>query len=879
MSSPVFTGPQIRREFVDFFRSHGHTHVASASLIPDDPTLMFTSAGMVQFKDLFTRKEVRDYSRAVTVQKCLRVSGKHNDLEEVGRTPRHHTFFEMLGNFSFGDYFKEEAMGFAWELVTKVWRLPVERVWVTIHEKDDEAWDLWTRRFGVDPSRLQRLGDKDNFWSAGDTGPCGPCTELHFDMGPAMGDDTRGPAGGSNRYMEFWNLVFMQYERFADGSIQPLPRPSVDTGMGLERIACILQGQLNNYDTDLLSSLVHEGAALAKVSPRDGADVLTALRVLADHSRAVAFMVADGVIPGNEGRGYELRRIARRAIRFGVKLGLGAEPFFHRLTDAVIRDFGGFFPELQERQGFIREVVRGEEERFAETRDKGLSLLSKELDRLPAGGTLDGEVVFRLHDTFGFPSDLTRLIAEERGLAVDLGAFATHMEQQKALGRAHWKGSGAEGAGALWLQLAASAGPSRFTGYSALEGEAVVRALVVDGAPVASLAAGQRGQLIVDETPFYAESGGQVGDTGALSGPATGLVTDTQKPAEGLVVHHVELSAGALRVGDRLTLRVDAGRRDASRRNHTATHLLHAALRTVLGDHVAQKGSLVGPNRLRFDFSHFKPMDAEELRRVEDLVYGEILRNADVSAEEHGLDAAKRMGAMAFFGEKYGDRVRVVRVGAFSLELCGGTHVGRAGDIGLFRIVSESGVAAGVRRIEAQTGLGALDHVRAEAAALKAAADALHARPEGLADAVARLNDDLRGLRKALDDERRKAALSAAQDLLSQAVDVGGVKLLAVAVGGDASTLRDQADALRDRLGSGVVVLGHAADGKVTLLAAVTKDLAARAHAGKLVQALAPMIGGKGGGRPDFAQAGGSDAAALPGALAAAAAALQAQLG
>ena len=879
MSSPVFTGPQIRREFVEFFRSHGHTHVASASLIPDDPTLMFTSAGMVQFKDLFTRKEVRDYTRAVTVQKCLRVSGKHNDLEEVGRTPRHHTFFEMLGHFSFGDYFKEEAMGFAWELVTKVWRLPVERVWVTIHEKDDEAWDLWTRRFGVDPSRLQRLGDKDNFWSAGDTGPCGPCTELHFDMGPAMGDDTRGPAGGSNRYMEFWNLVFMQYERFADGSIQPLPRPSVDTGMGLERIACILQGQLNNYDTDLLSSLVHEGAALAKVSPRDGADTLTALRVLADHSRAVAFMVADGVIPGNEGRGYELRRIARRAIRFGVKLGLGAEPFFHRLTDAVIRDFGGFFPELQERQGFIREVVRGEEERFAETRDKGLSLLSKELDRLPAGGTLDGEVVFRLHDTFGFPSDLTRLIAEERGLNVDLGSFSTHMEQQKALGRAHWKGSGAEGAGALWLQLAASAGPTTFTGYGALEGAAVVRALVADGAPVEALHAGQRGQLIVDETPFYAESGGQVGDTGRFSGAAGGLVTDTQKPAEGLVVHHVEVESGALRVGDRLTLAVDAGRRDASRRNHTATHLLHAALRTVLGDHVAQKGSLVGPNRLRFDFSHFKPMDAEELRRVEDLVYGEVLRNAAVSAEEHALDAAKKMGAMAFFGEKYGERVRVVRVGEFSLELCGGTHVGRAGDIGFFRILSESGVAAGVRRIEAQTGLGAMDHVRAEAAALKSAADALHARPDGLADAVARLNDELRGLRKALDDERRKAALSAAQDLLSQAVDVGGVKLLAVPVGGDPSTLRDQADALRDRLGSGVVVLGHAAEGKVTLLAAVTKDLAARAHAGKLVQALAPLIGGKGGGRPDFAQAGGSDAAALPAALAAAPGALLAQLG
>ena len=857
-------GPRLREEFLQFFADKGHEVVPSASLVPDDATLMFTNAGMVQFKDVFTEKETRAYRRAASSQKCLRVSGKHNDLEEVGRTPRHHTFFEMLGNFSFGDYFKEDAIAYAWSLLTDVWGLPKDKLWVSVHHTDDEAYDLWTRKMNVPAARVQRLGDKDNFWTMGDTGPCGPCTEIHFDMGPSMGDDLRGPIGGGDRYMEIWNLVFMQYERFADGTQQDLPRPSVDTGMGLERIACIRQGKVNNYDGDLLFDLVSEGARLAGVDPRADLETLTALRVMADHARACAFLIADGIIPGNEGRGYVLRRIARRAIRFGVKLGLGQTPFFHDLTDLVVRRFGGAFPELTERQTFIREVMRGEEERFGETRDRGLALLDKELERLSAGQPLDGEVVFKLHDTYGFPSDLTALIAAERGATVDDAGFDAAMNLQKEMGRAAWKGSGAAGAEKLWHDLLAEHGGTTFTGYGELDATATVLALVRDGAAVGTLEPGESGVVITDTTPFYGESGGQVGDVGTLAGSR---VTDTTKPLPDLTGHHVSIGEGAIAVGDRLSLSVGGAKRDGSRRNHTATHLLQAALKQVLGDHVAQKGSLVGPDRLRFDFSHHKSVSADELQRIEDLVYEQILANTPVSAAVMPIDDAKAAGATAMFGEKYGDEVRVITVGGFSMELCGGTHVARTGDIGLFRITTEGGVAAGVRRIEAQTGTGALRVVREQSAALDAATAALRVRPDELGAAVQKLQDDTKALRKELEDERKRAALAAAGDMLSGAREVGGIKVLA-AESDDVKGMREQADKLRDQLGSGVVVLGARPGGKkAILLVAVTQDLVGRLHAGKLVGKLAEKVGGRGGGRPDFAQAGGPDAGALPQAL------------
>ena len=852
------TGNQIRREFLDYFGQRAHSVQPSSSLVPNDPTLMFVNAGMVQFKDVFTGKEQRDYRRATTSQKCLRVSGKHNDLEEVGRTPRHHTLFEMLGNFSFGDYFKEEAIGYAWELVKDVWKLDIDRVWVTVHHSDDEAWDLWTRKYGMPESRMQRLGDKDNFWSMGDTGPCGPCTEIHYDLGPSMGDCTKGPAGESDRYMEFWNLVFMQYEQFADGSRQPLANPSVDTGMGLERVTSILQGVTTNYDTDLIRGLMAVGAEQAKVDMKTADEErMTALRVLADHSRATAFMIADGIIPSNEGRGYVLRRIARRAIRWGVKLGLGAEPFFHHVTAAVVEQMGGAFPELREREGFIREVVKGEEVRFGETRDKGLALLDEALSSV-SGGTLDGDTVFKLHDTFGFPSDLTSLIAEEKGIKVDMAGFHAAMEQQKERGRAAWKGSGSAGVDQLWHGLLAEH-PTEFTGYTELDGDAQVMAIVHEGARVDVLPEGAEGVVILNRTPFYGEAGGQVGDTGSLSAEGvTFAVSDTQKPVPGLHAHHGSVAEGQLRVGASVKASVHAVRRDDIQRNHSATHLLHSALREVLGDHVQQRGSLVAGDRLRFDFSHHKAVSEDELLRIEDIVNREVLSNVGVLTEVMAIDDAKAMGAMSLFGEKYGDIVRVVTIGPDSIELCGGTHVKRAGDIGLVRFVSESGVSAGVRRVEAVSGRGSLARVRSNDAALAKASSTLRASPGELAAAIARLQADNKALRKQLDDMKRAQALSAADNLVSSARDIHGVKVLA-AVSDSPKGLRDQADKLRDQLGSGVVVLAAAAGKKATLLVAVTKDLAgSKVHAGKLVRELAAVVGGRGGGRPDFAQAGGS---------------------
>ncbi len=867
MTPNYLPGAEIRRQFLDFFAQNGHTIVRSAPLIPADATLMFTNSGMVQFKDVFSGAEKRDYSRATTCQKCLRISGKHNDLEEVGRTPRHQTMFEMLGNFSFGDYFKEEAIRYSWKLLTEIWKLDVSKLWVTVHYTDDEAFDIWTKAVGVPEHRVQRLGDKDNFWSMGPVGPCGPCTEIHVDLGPTMGPEhPQGPAGGGNRYMEIWNNVFMQYYRHPDGTLDPLPRPSVDTGMGLERIASVIQGVTSNYETDLFLGLMNDGAEIAGKKLGVSEDTDTALRVLADHARACAFLVAEGIIPANLGRGYELRRVARRAARFGVMLGLDTEPFFYKLTDRVVERMSDAYPELAERRAFIQRVIRGEEEKFAVTRDKGLALLGTELQGTT---TLSGDVVFRLHDTFGFPPDLTRLIAEEKGVGIDEAGYEERMNAQKAAGRAAWKGTGHEGVEEVYRELVDEKIGTEFTGYTVLNGQSEVLALISGGQRVGVLTG--EGELVVAKTPFYAESGGQSGDVGTITvAGASFTVTDTQSPLPGLVVHRGH-TTGSLTLGDDASLAVDPRTRGSSRRNHTATHLLHAALRTVLGDHVMQKGSLVGPNRLRFDFSHFTAMTKDELRQVEDLVYEQILSDVHVDTRVLPISEAKAEGAIAFFGEKYGDVVRVVRVPGFSMEFCGGTHAGSTGEIGLFRILSEAGISSGVRRIEAQTGLGAMEYIRDVVGASEAAAAVLRARPAELADAITKMQLENRALRKEIDDAKRASALSDADALLSKARDVNGVKVLAARSEVDRDAMREQADKLRDKLGSGVVVLGAVHDGKVAFLVAVTKDLAgSRVHAGKLAGALAEKVGGKGGGRPDFAQAGGSDVAGLDAAIEAA---------
>ena len=865
---------EIRSRFLSAFGKKGHTVVPSSSLIPhDDPTLFFVNAGMVQFKDVFTGREQRAYRRATTVQKCLRVSGKHNDLENVGRTPRHHTFFEMLGNFSFGDYFKPEAIPMAWELLTGELGIDPNRLWITIYEDDDQAFDIWHGQVGVPAARIQRLGAKDNFWSMGDTGPCGPCSEIHYDHGPSISSETGGPATENPRYVEIWNLVFMQYEQTADGRRLDLPRPSIDTGAGLERIAAVLQGKYSNYDTDVFQGLIARTSALANV--RYGADLETdtALRVIADHARATAFLIADGVMPSNEGRGYVLRRIMRRAIRFGLKIQLD-KPFFHHVTDQVCAEFREAYPELQERTRFIDEVVQGEEGRFRSTVDRGMKLLEHELDRAGKGGTLSGDVAFTLSDTYGFPLDLTQLIAEENGVSVDEPGYHSALDQQRARGRAAWKGSGEQAVAELWFKLQHDLGNSSFTGYERSEDVGTIVGLVrntvsVDGQPhaeaVQSLSAGESGVVLLDRTPFYAESGGQVGDTGTIgTGNGTFAVSDTTKAA-GLHLHQGTLSAGTLNVGDSVHSTFDAQRRARIRRNHTATHLLHAALRNVLGDHVSQKGSLVGPNRLRFDFSHHKAILPAELVAIEAQVNQQILRNADLETSEQELEQAKAAGAMALFGEKYDSLVRVVQVPGYSVELCGGTHVGRTGDIGLLRIVSESGVAAGVRRIEAQTGEGALEWIHAQSDLLAKAAGQLKIAPDQLPEAIVRLQEERRSLEKEVEALKKDAAKRMAGDLLSQARDFHGIKVLAAEFNGD---LREQADRLRDQLGSSLVVLGSRDQDKVTLLAAASKDIAGiRLHAGQVIGEIAPLVGGKGGGRPDMAQAGGREPAGLEKAL------------
>ncbi|HEY6008266.1 MAG TPA: alanine--tRNA ligase [Geobacteraceae bacterium] len=870
------TGNEIRTLFLNYFRERGHAVVASSSLIPhNDPTLLFANAGMNQFKDLFLGLEKRDYIRACSSQKCVRAGGKHNDLEQVGRTARHHTFFEMLGNFSFGDYFKKEAIRFAWEFLTEELKLDKSRLYVTVYQDDDEAADIWHNQEGVPRERIFRFGEKDNFWSMGDTGPCGPCTEIFWDHGPGVGCGRPECTVGCDcdRYMEIWNNVFMQFNRDASGTMTPLPKPSVDTGMGLERIASVLQGVKSNYDTDLLQGIIQYVAKLA--GKQYGADTRddVSMRVIADHARATTFLICDGVLPSNEGRGYVLRRIMRRAARHGKMLGF-AGPVLYRTVDAVNDIMGEAYPELLAREDYIKKVVRAEEERFAETLDRGLAILNDEVARLKGEGkaVLPGETVFRLYDTFGFPIDLTADIVEGEGFILDEAGFHVCMERQREQAREHWKGSGEEGIAAIYKTLSAEGIHSRFVGYEEQCAYGVITVLTQRGARVTEAAQGDEVEVITDVTPFYGESGGQAGDCGTIStGNAHLQILATSRPYPDLIVHRGVVTTGTVRVGDAADLTVAGDARTATARNHTATHLLQSALRQVLGDHVKQAGSLVTPERLRFDFTHFAPVSGEELRRVEDLVNGFIMENSDVHAREMAAAEALESGATALFGEKYGDRVRVVKVGEVSSELCGGTHVHAAGDIGFFKIVTETGIAAGVRRIEALTGRGAARFVHELEEERHRVAQLVRAEGGSPVEKLERLIARQKELQRELESLQARVNASRSADLLTAAIEVAGVKLLATRVEvPDIKGLRELSDTLRDRLGSGILVLGCVIDGKANLLVAVSKDLTSRCKAGEIVRELAGIIGGSGGGKPELAQAGGPLGEKLDEALAAA---------
>ncbi|EIN0466262.1 alanine--tRNA ligase [Escherichia coli] len=859
---------EIRQAFLDFFHSKGHQVVASSSLVPhNDPTLLFTNAGMNQFKDVFLGLDKRNYSRATTSQRCVRAGGKHNDLENVGYTARHHTFFEMLGNFSFGDYFKHDAIQFAWELLTseKWFALPKERLWVTVYESDDEAYEIWEKEVGIPRERIIRIGDNkgapyasDNFWQMGDTGPCGPCTEIFYDHGDHIwGGPPGSPEEDGDRYIEIWNIVFMQFNRQADGTMEPLPKPSVDTGMGLERIAAVLQHVNSNYDIDLFRTLIQ---AVAKVT---GATDLSnkSLRVIADHIRSCAFLIADGVMPSNENRGYVLRRIIRRAVRHGNMLG-AKETFFYKLVGPLIDVMGSAGEDLKRQQAQVEQVLKTEEEQFARTLERGLALLDEELAKL-SGDTLDGETAFRLYDTYGFPVDLTADVCRERNIKVDEAGFEAAMEEQRRRARE------ASGFGADYNAMIRVDSASEFKGYDHLELNGKVTALFVDGKAVDAINAGQEAVVVLDQTPFYAESGGQVGDKGELKGANFSFaVEDTQK--YGQAIGHIgKLAAGSLKVGDAVQADVDEARRARIRLNHSATHLMHAALRQVLGTHVSQKGSLVNDKVLRFDFSHNEAMKPEEIRAVEDLVNAQIRRNLPIETNIMDLEAAKAKGAMALFGEKYDERVRVLSMGDFSTELCGGTHASRTGDIGLFRIISESGTAAGVRRIEAVTGEGAIITVHADSDRLSEVAHLLKGDSNNLADKVRSVLERTRQLEKELQQLKEQAAAQESANLSSKAIDVNGVKLLVSELSGvEPKMLRTMVDDLKNQLGSTIIVLATVAEGKVSLIAGVSKDVTDRVKAGELIGMVAQQVGGKGGGRPDMAQAGGTDAAALPAALA-----------
>ena len=887
---------QIRSTFIDFFKKNGHEHVNSASLVPrNDPTLMFTSAGMVQFKNLFTGLEKRGYTRAATSQKCLRAGGKHNDLDNVGYTARHHTFFEMLGNFSFGDYFKEEAIGLAWTLVTKDYGLKKDKLLITVYSEDEEAAALWRKIAGFPDNRIIRIPTSDNFWSAGDTGPCGPCSEIFIDQGDKLQGGPPGSADADgDRFLEFWNLVFMQFDQVAPGQRTNLPKPSIDTGMGLERISAILQGVHSNYDTDLFKALIEASVAETGV-PAKG-DKTPSHRVIADHLRATSFLIADGVLPSNEGRGYVLRRIMRRAMRHAHLLG-AKDPLMHRLVPVLVRQMGDTYPELMRAQALITETLKLEEIRFRKTLERGLVLLDDASNNLRKGDTFAGEVAFKLYDTYGFPLDLTQDALRPRGIAVDTKAFAAAMQKQKEEARKAWKGSGEAATEGVWFEVKEAVGVTEFLGYDAEQAEAIVKGTFANGKSVAALAKGEVGEIVVNQTPFYGESGGQVGDTGLINGPKGALfrVTDTQKKLGEIFVHVGVVEAGSFKAGDGVDLVVDHGRRTATRANHSATHLIHEALRLVLGTHVAQKGSLVSPERLRFDVSHPKPMSAEELRKAEDLANAIVLQNAAVETRLMAIEDAMQTGAMALFGEKYGEEVRVVSMGlpasgakgnnAWSVELCGGTHVARTGDIGVIRIVGESASAAGVRRIEALTADGARAYLAGQDAIVRELAGALRTRPEDVVERVKALMDERKTLEKQLADAKRALALGGIVAAVGTATGtgtasgagaaiktIGKVRLLARTVQGlNPKDLRSLVDDGKKQVGSGIVaIVGVTEDGKAGLAVGVTDDLVAAWSAVELVKIGAEALGGKGGGgRPDMAQAGGPDGAKAGDALAA----------
>ncbi|WP_018229637.1 alanine--tRNA ligase [Methyloversatilis universalis] len=855
----------IRSAFLNFFASKGHQIVSSSSLVPhEDPTLLFTNAGMNQFKDVFLGFDKRSYNRATTSQKCVRAGGKHNDLENVGYTARHHTFFEMLGNFSFGDYFKRDAIAFAWELLTEVFKLPKDKLTITVYAEDDEAFDIWTKEIGVPAERVIRIGDNkgaryasDNFWMMGDTGPCGPCTEIFYDHGAHIpGGPPGSPDEDGDRYIEIWNNVFMQFNRDEAGVLHPLPKPSVDTGMGLERIAAVLQGVHSNYEIDLFVALI---AAAARETQTTDLDT-PSLKVLADHIRACSFLIADGVIPGNEGRGYVLRRIIRRAIRHGYKLGARAA-FFHRMVPDLVAQMGAAYPDLAAAQQKVMDVLRQEEERFFATIANGMDILESALAALAQGTPLDGETAFKLHDTYGFPLDLTADICRERGLTVDTAGFDAAMARQKEQARAAGKFK-------MATALEYDGASTTFHGYDTLDAAGKVLALYRDGAPVNELHEGELGVVVLDNTPFYAESGGQVGDRGELRA-AQGIfkVEDTLKIQAAVFGHHGVVGTGRIAVGDSVSARVDVRARAATARNHSVTHLMHKALREVLGDHVQQKGSLVDADKTRFDFVHTAPMTDDEIGRVERIVNAEILANAATQARVMGIEDAQKSGAMMLFGEKYGDEVRVLDIGS-SRELCGGTHVARTGDIGLFKITVEAGVAAGVRRVEAITGENAVAFVQRQDRLVSEAAAAFKAPANELPAKIAQVIDNVRALEKEIARLKSKLAASQGDELAAQAVAVGGAKVLAAVMeGADVPALRETLDKLRDKLGSAAIVLAAVNDGKVSLIAGVTADLIAKVKAGELVNFVAGQVGGKGGGKPDMAQAGGTQPENLPAAL------------
>ncbi|HUX64653.1 alanine--tRNA ligase [Sulfuricella sp.] len=868
---------EIRQKFLDYFASKGHAVVTSSSLVPhDDPTLLFTNAGMNQFKDVFLGFDKRPYTRAASSQKCVRAGGKHNDLENVGYTARHHTFFEMLGNFSFGDYFKREAIHYAWELLTDVFKLPKDNLWVTVYAEDEEAYAIWTKEIGVPAERVIRIGDNkgaryasDNFWMMGDTGPCGPCTEIFYDHGADIfGGPPGSPDEDGDRYIEIWNNVFMQFNRDEQGVMHPLPRPSVDTGMGLERISAVLQHVHSNYEIDLFQALIKAAARETHCADLDS----PSLKVLADHIRACSFLIADGIIPGNEGRGYVLRRIIRRAIRHGYKLGARAA-FFHKMVADLVTEMGDAYPELKQSQARVTEVLKQEEERFFETIEHGMAILEAELAKpvseaasLFGGKVFNGETAFKLHATYGFPLDLTQDVCREHGVTVDIAGFNAELKKDQEQSRAAGKFK-------MAAALEYSGQPTTFHGYEKLEvAGAKITGLYVDGSPVKEMTAGQHGVVVLDNTPFYAESGGQVGDAGELVSGAvcTTLfaVEDTHKIQADVFGHHGELKSGSLKLGDAVTARVDGARRARTQRNHSVTHLMHKALREVLGSHVQQKGSLVDPDKTRFDFAHNAPVTAEAIRKVEEIVNAEILANVATQSRVLPIEEAQKLGAMALFGEKYGDEVRVIDIGS-SRELCGGTHVARTGDIGLFKVVAESGVAAGVRRIEAVCGDNALALVQQQQMLLAGVAEALKAQPQEVEARAIQVLDHVKALEKELARLKSKLASSQGDDLAAQAADIKGARVLAAAIeGGDAKTLRETLDKLKDKLKSAAIVLAAVEGGKVTLIAGVTADLTTKVKAGELVNFVAQQVGGKGGGRPDMAQAGGTEPDKLPAALA-----------